>query len=119
MEQDLQKEAVRWLRTTYPTLLFYYVPNERVLQPLYRLSFKAMGLLPGVSDLVIAKASRSFHGLYSEVKSPLTAQKQSQDQVIFQRRVEYEGYYYHWWDDIEKFKACIRWYLNSSLPHTY
>ena len=118
-ERNLQKEAVRWLRKTYPALLFYYVPNERRLKTEYRSSLRAMGLLPGVSDLVIVKACHGYHGFFSEVKNPNSHRKQSAEQVIFQRRVEHEGYFYHWWDDLEQFQSQVQTYLNSTTPHPH
>lgn len=50
-EADLQIAAVQYIRTAYPTLTMWFVPNGGNLSRAQAGKFKAMGLLAGVPDL--------------------------------------------------------------------
>jgi hypothetical protein len=59
-EAQLQKRIVQWLRmTAMPGVLFFSVPNEGRRSVVLGTHFKAMGLRPGVADLVIIVKGRA------------------------------------------------------------
>jgi hypothetical protein len=59
-EARLQKRIVQWLRmTAMPGVLFFSVPNEGRRSVVLGAHFKAMGLRPGVADLVIIVKGRA------------------------------------------------------------
>jgi hypothetical protein len=81
-ESDLQRECVRWLRHNCPDILFWHTPNS-LFSPrtgsradegkrLWYLSQqKEVGLLPGVSDLILI--FRSKHGATTIAAAELKA----------------------------------------------
>lgn len=67
-EDDLQKACVQWLRYNYPSLLFFHPANGGYRSKAEAGIFKAMGVTPGVSDLVILRKSWPWAGLFIELK---------------------------------------------------
>lgn len=51
-ETALQKSVIQWLDLTKPDAFWFHVPNESKSHVAHRVKMKAMGVVPGVADLV-------------------------------------------------------------------
>jgi len=104
-ESKLQQECVEWFKNTYclkhhnPQKIIFHVANEgqQKLIPI--------GLLPGVSDLIIVDVNRV---IFVELKTETGIQ--SDKQKLFQNKVEALGHEY--WlirslDDLKKHLNCV------------
>ena len=83
-EAELQKAVVQYLRLAgVPGLLFFSVPNEAKRSPRLANHLKAMGLLSGVSDLVIIRPGNidAAEVLFLELKAK--GKKPSKTQLAF------------------------------------
>ena len=104
-ESDIQISCVEWFKIQYPKMLIFAVPNggKRAMKdihtkngvksvPLEAMKMKDEGVLAGVSDLILAYASKGYHGLFIEMKTETGTQSDSQK--AFQVKAEYFGYKY-------------------------
>ncbi len=112
-ESRIQQSIVEWYNNEYCRKiidgipnpcrsLIYHVPNQNQ----HRLV--AIGVLSGVSDLVVVHRSSPKHTgihLYIEVKD--TIGKQSPNQIEFQQRIESLGYKYFLVRSLDEFKLII------------
>lgn len=66
LEEDIHKMVVEQIQLTNPRILFWHTPNSGKVLPQYRQKLLDMGMLPGVSDLLLATppalAWRQLHG---------------------------------------------------------
>lgn len=90
-EHQLQVQCVKWFRLKYKNVLLWANGNGGKRDAVTGAKMKAEGVLAGLPDLTIAKASKGFHGLYIEMKNgkknnPTDAQKD------FMSRLNEEGY---------------------------
>ena len=60
-ESDIQKAVVKWLDLEAATLLWFAVPNEGKHHVAYRKHQRAMGVTPGVADLVFIGGGGKAH----------------------------------------------------------
>lgn len=99
-EASLQKAVVQYLRVAgVPGLLFFSVPNEAKRSPRLANHLKAMGMLPGVSDLVICVPGRGT--LFLELKA--RGEQQTKAQVDFEARVlDLQAHWYFVVDNIDE-----------------
>lgn len=71
-EWQEQRALIEWCRLMerrYPELRWlYHVPNGELREPATAAKLKAMGVKPGVPDLVLPVPKRDYHGLYLEMK---------------------------------------------------
>lgn len=68
-EDELQKSSARWLSYMKPKPLFFHVPNGGRRNAREAAKFKLMGVLPGVSDLIILEKKGNDSGLIIELKA--------------------------------------------------
>lgn len=68
-ESRLQQACIKWVRYQYPDLIIYAVPNGGKRNAVTGAILKAEGVLAGVADLFVAKATAQHHGLYIEMKT--------------------------------------------------
>lgn len=114
LEAKLQSECFIWCHNEHPETrgLLFHVENERsngsVIDGARR---RAMGLTPGVSDLIMLMARRNFHGLLIEMKTE--DGYQSKVQIEWQKRVEAQGYKYVVCRSFEQFKQIVEDYLGK------
>lgn len=113
-EGKIQAECVAWFWNTYPEYrgLLFHVPNEGNRESktdgAYR---KALGLVSGVSDLILLVPNEYFHALSIEMKTEIG--KQSDAQIVWQQKVENQGYKYVVIRSLEGFKKEIIDYLSK------
>ena len=90
-ESREQIALFQWIRL-HPKLkhIAYHVPNERKTSKISGFILKQLGVLSGVSDVVIPVARGGFHGMYIEMKS--TKGRLSDNQKSFLDNMAKEGY---------------------------
>lgn len=115
-EGKIQSKCVAWFWNEYPEYrgLLFHIPNEGNRESktdgAYR---KALGLVAGVSDLMLLVACGPFHGLCIEMKTEIG--RQSDVQKEWQLKVEKQGYKYILVRSFEVFQAEIRKYFAKGL----
>lgn len=106
-EAQIQQSIFKWYHNNFclshhnPQNIIFSVPNENsnVKEQIYK---KSLGLISGVSDLVIITESEV---IFVEVKTPIG--KQSKNQKNFQSKVEALGYKYFIVRSLDDFKEKI------------
>jgi hypothetical protein len=89
----------------------YAVPNGAYLaNKTEAMKLIATGLLPGVADMCLDLPNKQYHGLKIELK--VKGKKQSDQQKLYQKRVEAVGYKYVVVDTLTDFLNSITDYLN-------
>ena len=115
-EGKIQSQCVAWFWNAYPEYrgLLFHIPNEGNRESktdgAYR---KALGLVAGVSDLMLLVARGPYHGLCIEMKTE--SGRQSDVQKEWQLKVERQGYKYVLVRSLEAFQAEIIKYFAKSL----
>lgn len=115
-----QTALVAWLRC-HPTLKKYFLKNdnEGKRTPAQGFQAKRMGLRPGASDLFIAWPTKTYAGLWLEMKrnKKYTPSERARPTWVAQeeflndmRSVGYAGYFCYGWEDG---KRIIEGYLNT------
>lgn len=107
-EAQIQQSIFKWYHNNFclshhnPQNIIFSVANEssNVKEQMYK---KSLGLIAGVSDLVIITESEVF---FVEVKTPIG--KQSEKQKNFQSKIERLGYRYLLVRSLEQFKEEIK-----------
>lgn len=110
-ESRLQQACIKWVRYQYPDLIIYAIPNGGKRNAVTGAILKAEGVLAGVADLFVAKATPHSHGLYIEMKTDKG--RQADSQRAFERAVSLEGYQYSVCRSFEDFRAVIKTYLED------
>ena len=90
IEHTEQTKFVMRARCMHPDLLIFAVPNGGKRDPREAARLKAEGVLPGVPDIVVARAASGYHGLYLEFKTP-TGRTSAKQQAVIAQLVD-EGY---------------------------
>lgn len=96
-ECEIQGRCVEWFRANYPEWLIFSVPNEACFKR--KQYFDSLGLLNGVSDTIAVKDGEV---MFIEFKRD--GGKQSNEQKLFQSKVEALGHHYHLIYDLDEFK---------------
>lgn len=107
-EEHVQQSIIIWFNNNYclksqnPRGLIFSVPNDtKNFMELKRK--KNTGLLSGVSDLIVILPNAKV--LFIEVKFGIN--KQQQNQIEFQKRIEELNHSYHVVYSLENFKTII------------
>lgn len=106
-EARIQQEIVMWyknnfcLNHTNPQNIIFSVPNESKSKR-ETLQKKAIGMMSGVSDLIIIKQKQV---LFVEVKTPTGVQSKSQK--IFEKLVTNLGFKYYLVRSLDDFKCQV------------
>jgi hypothetical protein len=90
-ESDLQKTVAKWMRYQFPNLLWFHVHNEGKHKVQYRKKQASMGVLAGVSDIIIFEPRGEYHGACIELK--VKGGKVRENQIDFLGRAEKAGYF--------------------------
>lgn len=113
-ESRLQARCFSWCWNEFPETrrLIFHIENERSDgNKIDGARRKAMGLVAGVSDLILLMPRGKWHGLCIEMKT-LTG-RQRDEQKVWQSLVEKQGYRYELVRTEDDFQALIRSYLNA------
>lgn len=113
-EGRIQAECYEWFWNEFPQYrkLLFHVANENdrsdsnAIQGAIR---KAMGVVSGVSDLILLVPSGPFHGFCIEMKDEKGTQKPAQKE--WQALVEAQGYRYEVCRSLAQFKQIIKDYF--------
>ena len=91
-EDSLQIECAAYLRHRFPTLLWFHVPNGGSRNKIEGAKLKRMGVLAGVSDMIILQKSK-----VSCIELKIGKNRQRDSQKEFQKRINElgAGYSYH------------------------
>lgn len=115
-ESKLQTECVKWFRLQYPQ--YYYnlfaIPNGGKRSKVEAAIMQGEGVVSGVADLMLAVPKYEigngyYHALFIEMKSGKN--KQTANQIAFQKAVELQGYKYVVCRTFEQFQTVITEYL--------
>lgn len=114
-EGKIQAECYAWFWNNYPQYrkLLFHIPNENdrsdsnIIQGAIR---KSLGVVAGVSDLILLVPRGLYHGLCIEMKDEKGTQKPAQKE--WQTLVEAQGYKYCLCRSLAQFKNVISDYLN-------
>lgn len=68
-EQVQQIILFDWIRNNKLDDFIFHVANERRCSPQHGAVLKRMGVMAGVADVIVARASRSWNGMFLEMKS--------------------------------------------------
>lgn len=113
-EGKIQAECFQWFWNDYPRYrgLLFHVANENDRadsNPIQGAIRKSLGVVPGVSDLILLVPTKKYHGLCIEMKDEKGQQRQSQKDWQF--LVEQQGYRYEICRSLQQFKEIITDYL--------
>ncbi|SEA59515.1 VRR-NUC domain-containing protein [Arachidicoccus rhizosphaerae] len=103
-ESRLQADITQWFWNTYPEhrgMLFHV--NNKARNAIEGNKFKAMGVVKGVSDLVLVLPQGRI--LFIELKTPTGSQEAAQKE--WQAKVQERGHNYIIIRSLEEFKALI------------
>lgn len=90
LEDDLQAQCIKWFRLQYPDLVIFHIPNGGKRNKFEAIRLKKQGVLAGVADLFLAKASKGYHGFFMELK--VGDNKLTDNQAIFEKQIIGQGY---------------------------
>lgn len=83
-EHSIQARVVQFVKTFYPEVLIFSVPNGAAVSATNRIRLSKEGLLPGVPDLWILEKKKGFNGLLIEFKTDIGRLSKEQDNIIKQ-----------------------------------
>lgn len=83
-EHSIQARVVQFVRTFYPEVLMFSVPNGADVSANNRIRLSKEGLLPGIPDLWILEKKKGFSGLLIEFKTETGRLSKEQDNIIKQ-----------------------------------
>lgn len=103
---------MQWWKLTYPAYPddLFHVPNERSNR-IQRMRLAAEGVLPGVSDYILAQGRGGYFGMYLELKAPKG--KVTPAQRAFAYRRTDTGYYAVFATGWEAASERIKWYMSE------
>jgi len=114
-ESDEQIALFKWLALAFPKLIAYHVPNggKRSLRTAVRL--KKEGVKAGVPDVIIAKRSGIYAGMYIELKRRKGGVL-SETQRDMIAALRFEGYYVAVCKGWDEARDAILKYLSFGEP---
>lgn len=92
-----------------------HVPNEGNRSRAGHGILIGLGMRPGVSDLLLLRARRGFHGLAMELKAPGKLKTATPEQRSFLRQQRDEGWLSIVCDDAQVGWLWLQWYAGESL----
>lgn len=81
-EDQIQINVANYLRYQYPKALWFHPPNGGFRNPREGARFKQMGVLAGVSDILIFEQKQGYNGLAIELKAEGGKVQPSQTEFI-------------------------------------
>ena len=110
-ESKLQIEVVKWFRLQYPKLTLFSVPNGAKRNIVTATILKREGALAGVADLFLMYPSKTYHGLFIEMKIGKGVQSEAQKE--FEKQCRQFGYKYELCYSFDDFINIIQDYLTT------
>jgi len=89
-EHTEQAKVVAKVRAFYPDVVIAAIPNGGSRTAQERVSMHAEGVLKGMPDLCVLRASNGFYGLFVEMKTDVGTVAAAQKDIA--RRLNAEGY---------------------------
>lgn len=114
-EQILQINFINWFKHEWPELALdiLHIANERRCSLQEGVILKRMGVIPHVTDILLALPVNGFHGLWMELKTEKG--RLSDGQMEFIKRKNQRGYFAIAVWGLEAAKEVIRTYLKDSI----
>ena len=111
IEETLQTMCVKWFDLTHPKLspCLFHVPNGGKRNAKEAARFKAMGVRPGVPDLLLILPNKKYHFLAVELK--IGKNVQTENQRNYQRVITAVGGRYEVVRCFDDFEDVIESYL--------
>lgn len=125
LEHEEQTAFVQYLELAYPSVKFFAVPNgglrpfkvndrgQRYSQVAKKL--KAMGVRPGVPDLMVIEPRAGYHGVFIEFKR-IKGGRLDSDQILWKEFIIGKGYYYFVAEGADMARTLFDKYMNDDLP---
>jgi hypothetical protein len=105
-EAKIQADSFLWFHNKYVNLrgLLYHVPNGEKREPVTAMKLKAMGLVPGIPDIVFHYKQKTH---FFEFKKPKTG-KASDAQKEIHDQLERQGFTVWLPESVEEFQELIK-----------
>jgi len=121
-EDNLQIAAMRYIRLQYSDAISFHVRNEgirgsRAQQMAYGSKSKKMGVLSGVSDIIILEPKGIYHGLLIELKSKKGRIQPSQ--TLFLDRAKAKNYMTAICRTFDEVQECVDEYMYQRCEHYF
>lgn len=110
-EDDLQQACANYMRYQHANLLCYHVPNGGKRNGREAAKFKALGVVPGVPDLIIDYPAGGYHGARVELKTKGGRIQDSQIKIL--NKLANTGYLCAVIYNFNAFKKFITDYTNG------
>lgn len=103
-EARVQAESFQWFNNSFPHLrgLMYHVPNGELRDPITANKLKAMGVVPGIPDIVFHYRSRTY---FFEFKKP--NEKPTEDQLDIHKQLDLQRFMVWVVDSQEDFQRLV------------
>lgn len=113
IEDTLQKSCVQWFDLQYGHLSWalFHVPNGGQRNAKEAAKFKAMGVRPGVPDLILILPRGGYHYLALELK--VGKNKQTENQKWYQSKMTENGGKYVVIRSLDDFIETVNTYLHQ------
>ena len=111
LESKLQISCVSWFRMQYPALTLFAIPNGGKRSVITATILKREGALAGVADLFLMYPSKTYHGLFIEMK--IGKGKQTENQLEFEKQCKKFGYKYELCRSFDDFVNIINQYITN------
>lgn len=110
-EEALQYSIFQYLRLFYPQIIACHYPSGGFRRLSEARKFKALGVLPGIPDILILRSEGDYHGFASELKFGSNKTTEIQNQVI--KKLRQAG----WWvvisRSLDQFAEQFSKYMND------
>lgn len=118
-ETDLQKACVGWFRRQYPDIAasLIHVPNEGKRSVATAGILKSMGMIPGVSDLILLEGNRYYTALCVEMKN--ARGRQNPAQKVWGEYIRTRGAKYVVCCSLSQFMNEVKDYLKNQMYGRY
>ena len=109
-------DLVRMHEGRYPDLIkgLIHVPNEGKRTKAQHGFLVGLGMRAGVSDLLLLRARRGYHGLAMELKAPGKLGTATKEQKAFLHQLQVEGWLACLCDDPVSAWSLLVWYINGA-----
>ncbi len=113
-EDDLQRQCITWFKLAYRpfALRIFHPANGGFRNAIEAAKLKAMGVLPGVCDIIITVPNKDYSGLFCELKVGYNDLSAYQEAFIKAHEKEYSC---HVIRTVEEFICVVNNYFKNRL----